>query len=83
MNDSLRGHDPIAGANVLALPSRSVGAVRWEPWLAERAIALHYGVSTRTIRRWRIGGMPSRVFGGVRRYRLSECESWHEDRRAT
>ena len=66
-----------AGAAVLSLPTRSAGGEMWEPWLDERAVAGHYGVSTRTIRRWRTGGMPSRVFGGVRRYRLSDCERWH------
>jgi DNA-binding transcriptional MerR regulator len=56
----------------------SSGQNDWEPWLDERAVASHYGVSTRTIRRWRASGMPSRAFGGVRRYRLSECEQWHQ-----
>jgi len=63
---------------VVSMPSRPDGSGVWEPWLDERALARHYGVSTRTVRRWRAGGMPSRSFGGVRRYRLSECEHWHE-----
>jgi hypothetical protein len=69
-------------ATVLAFPARRDGAVTWETWLSERAIARHYAVSARTIRRWRQLGMPSGVFGGVRRYRLSECEGWHEQRRS-
>lgn len=68
------------GGVVVSMRSGAVGL--WEPWLDERALATYYGVSTRTIRRWRAGGMPSRVFGCVRRYRLSECEHWHEQRGA-
>jgi hypothetical protein len=68
------------GGVVLSMPSRPGGSGAWEPWLDERALAHHYGVSTRTVRRWRVRGMPSRVFGGVRRYRLSDCERWHDAR---
>ena len=68
------------GGVVVALPRRADGSTVWEPWLDERAIARHFGVSTRTVRRWRVAGMPSRSIGGVRRYRLSACESWHEQR---
>jgi hypothetical protein len=71
----------VALGTLLHLPAR-VTAVAWEPWWDEGMIARHYGVSTRTIRRWRRIGMPSRVFGGVRRYRLSDCEGWHEQRRS-
>ena len=73
--------EPIALGSLLHLPRRG-RAVAWEPWLGEAQVAGHYGVSTRTIRRWRRIGMPSRVFGGVRRYRLSDCEGWHEQRRS-
>ena len=48
------------GGVVVALPLRTDGSALWEPWLDERAIARHYGVSTRTVRRWRAAGMPSR-----------------------
>ena len=65
---------------VVAFPSGRGESNVWEPWQDERAVARHYGVSTRTIRRWRAAGMPSRSIGGVRRYRLSECEDWHERR---
>ena len=65
---------------VVSMPTRVDTPGAREPWLDERALARHYGVSTRTVRRWRAGGMPSRLFGGVRRYRLSECERWHEAR---
>jgi hypothetical protein len=67
-------------AVVLSMPPRSAGAGSWEPWLSEQAVAGQFGVSTRTVRRWRVAGMPSRVFGRVRRYRMSDCERWHTAR---
>jgi hypothetical protein len=39
-------------------------------------------VTPRTIRRWAVAGMPSRRFGGVRRFRISEAERWHEEQEA-
>jgi len=50
----------------------------WEPWVNEQVVAHHFGVSNRTVRRWRERGMPSRLIGGSRRYRISACESWHD-----
>jgi hypothetical protein len=82
MADDAREQNRISGAAVLVLPPRPRDSAPWEPWLGESAVARHYGVSPRTIRRWRAKGMPSRLFGGVRRYRLSECEGWHELRRS-
>jgi len=77
------GEHPADGHGVvLAMRAPSSGSGVWEPWLDERAVASHYGVSTRTVRRWRADGMPSRAFGGVRRYRLSECERWHQQQGA-
>jgi hypothetical protein len=52
----------------------------WEPWLDDAAVARHYSVSSRTVRRWRAEGMPSRLLGGSRRYKLTEIEAWHERR---
>lgn len=52
----------------------------WEAWIDETAVARHFSVSARTVRRWTADGMPSRRFGGLRRYRLSDCESWHQTR---
>lgn len=54
-----------------------------EPWLNEDAVGRHFGVSTRTVRRWRLQGMPSRMLGGCRRFRLSEVERWHAERTAS
>lgn len=53
---------------------------RWEPFVSEQSVARHFAVTTRTIRRWRELGMPSMPIGGTRRYRLSECQQWHERR---
>jgi hypothetical protein len=52
----------------------------WEAWVAEVAVARHFSASPRTVRRWRAAGMPSRLIGGLRRYRLTDCEAWHRAR---
>jgi hypothetical protein len=70
------------GAEVIAFPPRRRGGELWEPWLTEAVIARHYSVSARTVRRWRAQGMPSRMLGGSRRFRLSEVERWHAERSA-
>jgi hypothetical protein len=63
---------------VIAFPARfDRNGEAWEPWVDERTIARHFNASERTIRRWRTLGMPSRLFEGLRRYRVSECEAWH------
>lgn len=65
------------GAQVLAFPARTVeGGGLWEPWLDEQTVARHFGVSPRTVRRWRTQGLPSQKWRGVRRFRLSQCEAW-------
>jgi phage terminase Nu1 subunit (DNA packaging protein) len=66
------------GAQILAFPARVREGETWEPWVDERKVAQHFGVSTRTVRRWRLAGMPSQPFGGSRRFRLSQCERWHQ-----
>ena len=70
----------IHGAQVVAFPVRKREGERWEPWLTEAAVARHCGVSCRTVRRWRLEGMPSRMLGGSRRFRLWEVEHWHAER---
>jgi hypothetical protein len=47
-----------------------------EPWLTKRQLADHYGFSTRWIELRMQEGMPSRMIGGRRRFRLSETENW-------
>jgi hypothetical protein len=68
---------------VVAFPGRRAESGElWEPWVGESVIARHFGVSARTVRRWRGEGMPSRLIGGSRRYRISFAEAWHERRSA-
>jgi hypothetical protein len=68
---------------VVLFPQRERGGRTWEPWVDETTIARHFGgVSTRTIRRWRAQGMPSRLNGGRRQYRVGECEAWHDLRQS-
>jgi len=59
---------------------RAGGLSGYEPWVGEDAVARHYSVSTRTVRRWRLAGMPSRLVGGQRRFRIGETERWHAER---
>jgi hypothetical protein len=66
------------GAQILPFPERQRDGAVWEPWVGEQQVALHFSVSSRTVRRWRDQGMPSQQFGRSRRFRLTECERWHE-----
>jgi hypothetical protein len=72
------GSDERTG-QVLRFPRRYVDGELWESWVDEHALARHFSVSTRTVRRWRSTGMPSLLVGGVRRYRISEAERWHHE----
>jgi hypothetical protein len=67
-------------AQLFGFPVRRRGERQWEPWVPEATIARHFSVSTRTVRRWRAEGMPSRMLGSSRRFRISEIESWHASR---
>lgn len=70
-----------AAAQVIAFPERRAeGGGAWEPWVSEDAIARHFGVSTRTVRRWRADGLASMLVGAQRRYRIGEAERWHRQR---
>lgn len=64
---------------VVRFPKRYVDGEPWEPWIDERAIARHFSVSPRTVRRWRVAGMPSLLVGAQRRYRIGAAERWHRD----
>jgi hypothetical protein len=78
-----RGQTVSMNGVVFAFPDRHTrDGVRWEPWVDETVIARHFDVSTRTVRRWRADGMPSKLIGCSRRYRISHAESWHERRSA-
>jgi hypothetical protein len=46
-------------------------------WLSKRELAEHLHLSKSWVERQaRINGLPSRLAGGVRRYRLDEIEAW-------
>lgn len=50
-----------------------------ERWVGAAMVADHFGVTTKTIERWRKKGMPSRKPPGQhRRYRISECDDWFQ-----
>jgi hypothetical protein len=68
-------------AKVIPFPERRVDGEVWEPWVDEAVIARHFGVSARTVRRWaQERGMPSTAGpSGVRRFRVSQCETWFND----
>jgi predicted DNA-binding transcriptional regulator AlpA len=51
-----------------------------EPWLSKRQIAGHYGRSTRWIELRMREGLPSRMLGGRRAFRLSTVDAWMEAR---
>jgi predicted DNA-binding transcriptional regulator AlpA len=53
-----------------------------EPYLTKAQVADHYGFSPRWVE-LRVGdGMPCYRFGGRVRFRLSEVESWLQERAA-
>ncbi len=47
-----------------------------EPWRSKAWIGGHFGVCVRTVERWMFAGCPSRLIGGVRRFRLSEVDGF-------
>ena len=49
---------------------------RTEVWLTKRQLSSCIGFSKRWIETQTSRGMPSRMVGGQRRYRLSVCEGW-------
>jgi hypothetical protein len=61
-----------AGGVLIRLPSR----IGFEPWLSKRDIAAHFGRSTRWVELRVRDGLPSKMIGGRRGFRLSEVEAW-------
>lgn len=61
------------GARVVVLPTARRDR---EPWLSKRQVAAHFGRTTRWIELRMREGLPSRMIGGRRGYRLSEVEAW-------
>lgn len=54
-----------------------------EPWVSSKVIAEHFGVSVKTVDRWRAKGAPHEPWGRkLMRYRVSDVESWLRSRAA-
>jgi predicted DNA-binding transcriptional regulator AlpA len=64
------------GAAIIPFPR---AAVR-EPWLSKRQIADYFGRSTRWVELRMREGLPSKMIGGRRGFRLSEVEAWLDRR---
>jgi hypothetical protein len=71
-----------ATAQVIAFPTRHTS----EPWVSKRQLANHWGVSTKTVERRVVEGMPSRPPAesptNRRMFRISECDNWLKARAA-
>jgi len=63
-------------ATVVPFPRRH----SFEPWLTKKQVAAHLGFSTRWVELRIRDGLPSKLIGGQRRFRLSEVEMWIEGR---
>ena len=63
-------------ATVVPFPRRR----GFEPWVTKKQVAAYLGFSTRWVELRVREGMPSMLFGGHRRFRLSEVEAWIEGR---
>lgn len=50
-----------------------------EPWVTPQRLADYFGVSTRTVQRWKAEGLPCLERRGVVRFRCSVAESWLRD----
>ena len=61
-------------ATLIAFPGRH------EPWVSKAQVAAYLGRSTRWVELKGREGMPSRMIGGRRAYRLSEVEAWLRER---
>jgi hypothetical protein len=68
-------------AKVYAFPQRG-----YEPWVSKRQLAMHWGVSTKTVERRVREGMPSRPPEesptNRRMFRISDCDDWLKARAA-
>jgi predicted DNA-binding transcriptional regulator AlpA len=67
---------PGMGASIIPFPSLAVR----EPWLTKRQIADYLGRSTRWVELRVREGMPSKMIGGRRGFKLSEVEAWIDGR---
>lgn len=62
--------------DIVVLPS----ARQHEPWVTKAQVAAHFGRSTRWVEMMARKGLPSRMIGGRRAYRLSEVDAWIRER---
>ena len=56
------------------------GHFQWEPWVNKAQVASYLGRSKRWVELMAREGMPSRMIGGRRAYRLSEVDAWVAER---
>ena len=66
----------MSGGRLIAFPRTAAT----EPWLSKQQVAGHYGRSTRWIELRMREGLPSRMLGGRRAFRLSTVDAWMEAR---
>lgn len=66
---------PSVGAVVLKFPAPVI-----EPWLSKRQVADYLGRSTRWVELRVREGLPSKMIGGRRGFKLSEIEAWIDGR---
>jgi hypothetical protein len=64
------------GASIVPFPAWRAA----EPWLSKRQIASYLARSTRWVELKVRAGMPSRMIGGRRAYRVSEVDGWLGER---
>jgi predicted DNA-binding transcriptional regulator AlpA len=64
----------VSAANVVAFPTK------FEPWVTKAQVAAYFGRSTRWVELMTKQGLPSRMIGGRRAYRLSEVDAWVAER---
>ncbi len=64
------------GGEVVALRPR----MPFEPWVNKAQVASYLGRSKRWVELMARDGMPSRMIGGRRAYRLSEVDAWIAER---
>ena len=60
-----------------------IGLRSWahrEPWVSKAQVANYLGRSKRWVELMAREGMPSRMIGGRRAYRLSEVDAWVTER---
>ena len=62
--------------------ARVLGLRAWvrEPWVSKAELGAHLGRSKRWIELMAREGLPSKMIGGRRAYRISEVEAWIEAR---